>query len=128
MAKTLHRDSDGNSVNRTLLGTAVDQLVTDGIWAGILHESGNSGEVRAWTVDDGIYQWYVPDALTVNDGDIVYLTLATHTAGVPQDAAYTTSAGAGKIALFKSIGAKVTANGAGDHYCFGKSLLHMQGG
>jgi len=126
--KTVFKDSYGAAIERTLLGTALRQLVTDGKWAGINQESGDSGDVTAWEIEDNFYQWYVPDALTVNDGDIVYLTLATHTAGIPDDAAYTTSAGAGKIALFKADGAKVTANGAGNHYVIGRSLLHMQGG
>src|SRR5687767_3024837 len=125
--KTVVLDSYGDAVERTLLGTAVNQLVTDGEWAGILLESGDSGEVRAWEIKDSIYQWYVPDGLTVNDGDTVYLELADHTAGIPDDTAYSTSTGAGKIPLFKALGAKVTANGSGNHYVIGKSLLHTQG-
>jgi hypothetical protein len=125
--KTVVLDSYGDAVERTLLGTAVNQLVTDGEWAGILLESGDSGEVRAWEIKDSIYQWYVPDGLTVNDGDTVYLELADHTAGIPADTAYSTSSGAGKIPLCKALGAKVTANGSGNHYVIGKSLLHTQG-
>jgi len=126
--KTVFKDSYGAALERTLLGTALRQLVTDGIWAGINQESGDSGDVRAWEIEDNIYQWYVPDGLTVADGAIVYLELADHTGGIPDDTAYSTSAGAGKIALCKAIGAKVTANGAGNHYVIGHSLLHMQGG
>jgi hypothetical protein len=125
--KTVVLDSYGDAVERTLLGTAVNQLVTDGAWAGILLESGDSGETRAWEIKDSIYQWYVPDGLTVNDGDTVYLELADHTAGIPDDTAYSTSSGAGKIPLFKALGAKVTANDSGNHYVIGKSLLHTQG-
>lgn len=126
--KTVFKDSGGAAVDRTLLGTALRQLVTDGEWAGINQESGDSGDTRAWEIADNIYQWYVPDGLTVNDGDVVYLELADHTAGIPDDTAYSTSSGAGKIALFKANGAKVTANGSGNHYVIGRSLLHMQGG
>jgi hypothetical protein len=126
--KTVFKDSYGAAVQRTLLGTAVRQLVTDGLWAGINQESGDSGDTTAWEIEDAIYQWYAPDSLTVNDGDTVYLDLADHTGGIPDDTAYSTSSGAGKIALCKAIGGKVTANGSGNHYVIGRSLLHMQGG
>jgi hypothetical protein len=127
--KTVFYNSGGDAVNRTILGDVLDQqLVTDGIWAGITHEEGESGDVRALSVDGGVYQWYVPDGLTVNDGDTVYLEIADHTAGIPDDTAYSTSSGVGKIALFKALEAKVTTNGAGNHYVTGKSLLFMQGG
>jgi hypothetical protein len=127
--KTTFRSSGGNAVNRAVLGDVLDQqLVTDGEWAGIASEEGESGDVLALTVDDSIYQWYVPDGLTVNDGDTVYLEIADHTAGIPDDTAYSTSSGAGKIALFKALEAKVTSRGTGNHYVTGKSLLFMQGG
>jgi hypothetical protein len=125
--KTVVLDHYGDAVERTLIGTAVNQLVTDGVWAGITLESGDSGDTRAWEIKDSFYQWYVPDSLTVNDGDVVYLEIADHTAGIPDDTAYSTSAGAGKIELFKAHGAKVTANGSGNHYVIGKSLLNRQG-
>jgi hypothetical protein len=127
--KTVFRDSDGNAIERTLLGDALDQqLVTDGVWAGINVEERESGNVTAWSVDDGIYQWYVPDGLAVSDGAIVYLELADHTSGIPDDTAYSTSSGVGKIALFKALAAKDTSRGTGKHFVVGKSLLFMQGG
>lgn len=127
--KTVFRDSNGQAVQRVLTATVGEhQLASDGVWAGINVESGDSGDVRAWVVDDGIYQWYVPDTLTVNDGDVVYLAIADITGNIPNDTAYSTSAGAGKIPLFKALEDKVTANGAGNHYATGKSLLNQQGG
>ena len=128
MSKTVHRDGNAHSIQRTLDGTvSAMQVVSDGVWAGINVESGDSGELRAWSIDGGIYQFYVPDGLSVNDGDIVYLELADITGNIPDDTAYSTTAGAGKIALFKALEDKVTANGSGDHYVTGKSMLHLQG-
>ena len=127
--KTVFRDSDGHAVQRTLTATVGEhQLACDGVWAGINVEGGDSGDLRAWIVDDGIYQWYVPDALSVSDGDIVYLEIADITGNIPDDTAYSTSSGAGKIPLFKALEAKVTAGGSGNHYVTGKSLLNQQGG
>ena len=127
--KTVVTESYSEAIDRALLGdVSASQLVTDGKWAGVLMEDGLSGETRAWEIAPRVYQWYVPDALTVNDGDTVYLEIADHTAGIPDDTAYSTSSGSGKIALFKALAAKVTANDAGNHYVVGLSLLHMQGG
>ena len=127
--KTAHYESEGLAIQRILVGSVAGvQLVSDGLWAGINNEAGVSGDLRAWSIDGGIYQFYVPDSLSVNDGDIVYLELADITGNIPEDTAYSITPGAGKIALFKALENKVTANGAGKHYVTGKSLLHMQGG
>lgn len=104
-------ESDGRSVNVTLdAGDVVKGAViyADG-WLGIAGEDADSGETLALICDDREYQFEVPAGLTVNKGDIVYITVATVTGHYPDDEAYTTSAGAGKIAFFKAT-ADVDAN------------------
>jgi hypothetical protein len=104
-------EADGKAVN-VLLTTTVKKAqaaVVEG-WLGITGESGDSGEMIALIVDDREYQFYVPAGLTVAKGDIVYITVATLTGHTPQDAAYTTTAGAGKLAFFKATAAKDANN------------------
>jgi Uncharacterized conserved protein (DUF2190) len=104
-------ESDGLAVNVTLSATvkAAQLAVVQG-WVGITGESGDSGETIALVCDDREYQFYVPVGLAVAKGDIVYVTLATVTGHTPQDAAYTTASGAGKVALFKATAAKDANN------------------
>ena len=81
-------------------------------WLGIINESGDSGDERTLTSDRREYQFTIPDALDVSKGDIVYITVATVTGHTPDDGAYTKTAGAGKVALFKATGDEYTdANG-----------------
>lgn len=127
MAATLYHESDGQSVQVDLTATVVHhQVAYADAWLGITEERGESGDAIAMTVDDREYQWPVPDGLTVNKGDTVYITVATVTGHTPDDAAYGTSAGAGKVKLFKATAAKDTSLGSGNHFVTGKSLLHLQ--
>jgi plastocyanin len=102
-----HLESDGNSVNVTLSYTvaAHEVALVEG-WLGIAAQSGDSGSSIALQVDTREYQFTVPAALSVAKGDTVYITVATLTGHKPQDAAYTTSSGAGKVPLFKATAAK----------------------
>lgn len=96
-------ESDGKAVNVTLdAGDVVKGavIVADG-WLGIAGEDADSGETLALICDDREYQVEVPAALTANKGDILYITIATVTGHYPDDEAYTTTAGAGKIAFMK---------------------------
>lgn len=105
-------ESDGKAVNVTLdAGDVVKGAVAvvEG-WVGIAGEDADSGETLALIVDDREHQFEVPDGLTVNKGDIVYITVATITGHYPDDEAYTTSAGAGKVALFKATRDKTDDN------------------
>lgn len=101
-------ESDGKAVNVTLnAGDVVKGAViyVDG-WLGIAGEDADSGETLALIADDREYQFEVPTGLSVSKGDIVYITVATVTGHYPDDEAYTTSAGAGKIAFFKATADK----------------------
>lgn len=101
-------ESDGKAVNVTLTDGDVVKgavAVING-WVGITGQDADSGESLALIVDDREYQFTVPTGLSVAKGDIVYITVATITGHYPDDEAYTTSAGSGKVALFKATAAK----------------------
>lgn len=109
---TTYFESDGKAVNVTLNAGDVEKgavIYVDG-WLGIAGEDGESDDTIALIADDREYQFEVPAGLTVNKGDIVYITVATRTGHYPDDEAYTTSAGAGKIAFFKATAAKDANN------------------
>lgn len=100
-------ESDGKAVNVDLLYTVAkgQPIVVDG-WTGIAGGDGASGETIALIADNREYQFLVPTGLSVSKGDIVYITVATVTGHYPDDEAYTTSAGAGKVAFFKATADK----------------------
>lgn len=104
-------ESDGKSVNVALTATVNKGavIVADG-WVGLAGEDGVSGDTVALVADDREYQFVVPAGLAVAKGAIVYITVATLTGHYPDDEAYTTSAGAGKVALFKATAAKDSNN------------------
>jgi hypothetical protein len=104
---TTHFESDGKAVNVDLLYTVAKGAViyVDG-WLGISGGDGASGEQVALIADDREYQFEVPTGLTVEKGNIVYITVATVTGHYPDDEAYGTTAGVGKIAFFKATADK----------------------
>lgn len=104
-------ESDGKAVNVNLLYTVAKgaPIYVDG-WLGLAGEDGASGETIALVADDREYQFVVPAGLSVAKGAIVYITVATVTGHYPDDEAYTTSAGAGKVAFFKATAAKDSNN------------------
>jgi hypothetical protein len=104
-------ESDGKAVNVTLTAAVIkgQVAVVEG-WLGIAGENGAIGDTIALICDDREYQFMVPAALPVVKGDTVFVTIATVTGHTPQDAAYTTAAGAGKLALFKATAAKAANN------------------
>jgi hypothetical protein len=105
-------ESDGKAVNVTLnAGDVVKGAVVyvDG-WLGIAGEDADSGDTLALIADDREYQFEVPAGLAVAKGAIVYITVATVTGHYPDDEAYTTTAGAGKLAFFKATAAKDANN------------------
>lgn len=107
-ASVTYFESDGKAVNVTLTNGDVVKgavAVING-WVGITGQAADSGESLALIVDDREYQFVVPAGLSVSKGDIVYITVATITGHYPDDEAYTTSAGAGKVALFKATADK----------------------
>lgn len=104
-------EGDGKAVNIDLLYTvAKDAVIYAQGWLGLAGEDGLSGETIALVADNREYQFKVPAGLTVTKGLIVYITVATVTGHYPDDEAYTTSAGAGKLAFFKATAAKDAAN------------------
>lgn len=100
-------ESDGKSVNVDLNYTVVkDQVaVVDG-WLGICASDGESDDTIALIVDMREYQFTVPTTLEVAKGDIVYVEVADVTGHTPDDTAYGTTAGSGKVAFFKATAAK----------------------
>lgn len=109
--KPAYFESDGQAVNVDLLYSVVKGavIVADG-WLGLAGGAGDSGDTIALIADNREYQFKVPSGLTVNKGDIVYVTVATITGHYPDDEAYTTSAGAGKHAFFKATADKDANN------------------
>jgi hypothetical protein len=104
-------ESDGKAVNVDLLYTvAKGAVIVADDWLGIAGADGDSGDSIALVADNREYQFKVPAGLTVAKGAIVYVTLATVTGHYPDDEAYTTSAGSGKIAFFKATAAKDANN------------------
>ena len=104
-------ESDGKAVNVDLTATvAKGSVVYVEGWLGLAGGSGDSGESVALIADDREYQFLVPSGLSVSKGNIVYITVATITGHYPDDEAYGTSAGAGKIAFFKATSDKDSNN------------------
>ena len=104
-------ESDGKATNVALLYTVnKGAVIVAEAWVGLVGEDGLYGETIALICDDREYQFRVPAGLTVTKGLIVYITVATVTGHYPDDEAYTTTAGAGKVALFKATSAKDANN------------------
>ena len=94
-------ESEGKSVQVDLSFTvAANQVAVVEGWLGITADSGDSGDTIALTNDRREYQFTVPD-LSLTKGDIVYIEVADLTGHTPDDTAYSTTAGAGKVAFFK---------------------------
>lgn len=104
-------DNDARAVDVSLT-SAVDKDTVAYVegWLGITNRKGASGDTVSLTVDNRAYQFTVPSGLAVAKGDVVYITVATLTGHYPQDSAYTTTSGAGKVPLFKAQKAKDSNN------------------
>jgi hypothetical protein len=123
VGKNTYFESDAKGVQIRILNAVAleaNQVVYVEGWLGITGQSGNSGDYIALRIDQREYQFTVPSGLTVNKGDTVYVDTAQVTNHIPADAAYSTSAGAGKIAFFKATKAKDANN-----VVLGKMLPHM---
>lgn len=95
-------ESDGKAVNVALLyEVAANSVIYAEGWLGLAGEDGVSGDTIALIADNREYQVEVPVGLTATKGLILYITVATSTGHYPDDEAYTTTAGAGKIAFMK---------------------------
>lgn len=113
-------ESDGKAVNVLLTATVVKGavIVVEG-WLGIAGGNGVSGATIALICDDREYRIKVPAGLTVTKGLILYITIATITGHYPDDEAYTTSSGAGKVAFMK-----ITSDKDANNYVTGIMLAH----
>lgn len=105
-------DGDGKAVNVTLTNGDVvkDAVIVVQGFLGIAGEDALSGETLALITDDRSYHVKVPAGLTATKGMILYITIATITGHYPDDEAYTTTAGAGKIAFMKITESKDANN------------------
>ena len=102
-----HFESDGKALNVAITATvAKDRVIVAGGWVGIAANDGVSGDTIVLMSDKREYQLQVPSGLSVAAGDIIYITVATITGHYPDDGAYTTSSGAGKVAFMKATTAK----------------------
>lgn len=90
-------------------------------WLGILADDSVSAADAVLIVDHREYQFYVPDAVDVSNGDTVFIDVDGIT-GAPADAKYGTDSSGmtTPMALFKATSDKVTANGSGKHYAMGR--------
>lgn len=111
-SKGIYKESDGLSVTVQLTYPVESHAVVYAQgWLGVSSRSANSGEYTALRVGGNCYQFVVPSGLTVNKGDTVFIDAAQlGSSHMPPDAAYGTSAGAGKVPLFKATAAKDANN------------------
>lgn len=115
-------ESDGKALNVALTSTVVKgAVIVAEDWLGIAGSDGDSGETIAMIVDDREWQVEVPVGLTATKGMILYITVATITGHYPDDEAYTTSAGAGKLAFMK-----LTSDKDANNIVTGIMLAHGQ--
>jgi len=124
--KSAFIESNGNSV-RVTADAAVSKgeiVYWDG-FLGVLADTSTSAEDAILTIDQREYQFYVPDAVSVSKGDVVYIDVDSLT-GAPADDDYDTddSGMTTPRALFMATSDKVTANGSGKHYATGILLPH----
>lgn len=105
-----YKNQDDKAVNVALTSTvAKGAVIVAESWVGIAGADGVSGDTVAITVV-GNFQVKVPAGLTATKGLIIYITVATITGHYPDDEAYTTSSGAGKVAFMKVTVAKDSNN------------------
>jgi len=102
-----YKESDGLALNVSLLYTvvALQVAVVDG-WLGVAMEDGESGEIIALDISQIERQFTIPSGLDPAVGAIVYVEIADLTGHTPDDSAYSTSAGSGKVAFYKATAAK----------------------
>lgn len=104
-------ESDGKAVVVSVTSTVNKGQVAyvDG-WLGIAENDVTSGNTVALAVDQREYQIQVPSGLAVAKGAKIYIDLSAMTGHIPQDAAYSTSSGANRVAFFKATAAKDANN------------------
>lgn len=121
MAGEIYLNDDGMSVQLTALHTvAANRVAVVSNWLGISRGNAESGDIVALAVDKRSYQFKVPASFDPAVGDLVYIEVADVTGHYPDDTAWGTSAGSGKVALCKVVVAKNS-----DNWIIGKLVLDI---
>jgi hypothetical protein len=96
------KESDGQAVNVDLLYSVDkdDVAYVDG-WLGVAGNDGDSGDTIALDISCIERQIVLPASTNPSKGDIIYIEVADCTGHIPDDTAYGTSAGEGKVAFCK---------------------------
>jgi hypothetical protein len=99
-----HKESDGQAVTVSLDATVYkDQVAYVDGWLGVAAGSGDSGDSIALDIGSVERQFTVPSSLNASKGDIVYIDVTSlYGQHIPNDSAYSTSAGGNKVAFFKA--------------------------
>lgn len=93
----------GKSVTVTVVESVLKgELILAQGWLGIAAADATSGNSVALIVDNREYQFKVPATLSVAKGQIVYIDTTAVTNNHPTDAAWSTSPGTNRVALFKA--------------------------
>jgi len=120
MAMESTYESNGQAVNVNVVNAIeAGNIVYAQGWLGIAAARAASGDSLALSIAREEYQFYVPSALAVAKGDTVYITLASVTAEIPPDGAYSKTSGAGKKALFKATAAQAISNDGVTYFATG---------
>lgn len=102
--------SDGLSVDVKLQGTTpVNAIAFADGWVGITAAGGNSGDSVSLYVEHREFRFDV-GSLVILKGQTCYIDTSQMTGSQPTLAGYSTSAGAGKLALFKATTNKDASN------------------
>lgn len=112
MAETFFKETDGKSVDVTIDYTISGErpILVDN-WVGLPSQSGDSGDTIALVCDGGVYQWQAPSGLSLSVGNIVYVDISeTGSANEVPDSAFTTTATADTLPLFKVLTEKNASN------------------
>jgi hypothetical protein len=106
-----HFESDGKAVDVTLSHAVVaKQVAYVQQFLGLTNVAGSSGDTIALNIDKREYQLVVPAAFNPAVGDIIYIDSADLTGHTPDDSAYYTATGAGRVAFAKVTRVKNASN------------------
>lgn len=107
----VHVESHGRGMAVALTATiTAERLIYAEGWFGIAEQAGDSGETVGLNIDRQELQIELPAAFAGVKGDSVYIDTAQVTNHVPDDAAYSKTAGAGK----RFVGRLTSDQDAGD--------------
>lgn len=100
-------ESDGKSVRVQITSTVAKNQVAyvDG-WLGIANNDGVDEDYITLSIDHREYQFTVPTALAVANGDVVWIDITDLTGNLPDSTAYYKTADTNRIRLFKATSAQ----------------------